>query len=218
MESRTAFLFDRADAPAPAPAAPRPRPVAEVVASSTRSLEAEVYEAAEAPAFGTWVAVAHPRGQTLYGLVSHVGIGPTDPGRRIRAYGLDDDEILRERPHLPGLVCCTLRAVLLAYGDGARVRQTLPPHPAPLHAFVRAAAPDEVAALGAPYDVLRTLATNPDPSVPVDELLVAALQALAAAQPDAAAAEAALVEAARSLSRLLRDDHERLHSILRRVA
>ena len=197
--------------------APTRRPLAEVVASSTRALVAEVYRDDDAPAFGTWVEVGHPRGQTLYGLVSHVEIAPTDPGRRIRAHGLDEDEVLRERPHLPGLVACTLRAVLLAHRDAAgRMRQTLPPHPAPLHAFVRRAAPEAVAALAAPYDFLRTLALVPDPNVPVDELLVAALAAVADAHPDAARRDDALVEAARALSRLLRDDHERLHSILRR--
>ncbi|MBE2187508.1 MAG: hypothetical protein IAE99_12115 [Rhodothermales bacterium] len=193
------------------------RPVAEVVASSTRALVAEVYRDDEAPAFGAWIATAHPRGHTLYGLVSHVEIGPTDPSRRIRAHGLTDDEVRRERPHLPGLVACTLRAVWLAHHDGQTVRQTLPPHPAPLHAFVRLAAPDEIAAIGTPYDFLRTLALTPDPNVPVDELLVAALANIAAAQPDAQHREAALVEAARALSRMLRDDHERLHSILRRA-
>lgn len=199
-----------------APGAPS-SPVAEVVASSTRALVAEVCRDDDAPAFGAWIAVAHPRGGTLFGLVSHVEIGPTDPGRRIRAHGLTDDEVRRERPHLPGLVACTLRAVLLAHHDGQVVRQTLPPHPAPLHAFVRLATADEVAAIGPPYDFLRTLALTPDPNVPVDELLVAALANVAAAQPDAPRREAALVEAARALSRLLRDDHERLHSILRRT-
>ena len=195
------------------------RPVAEVVASSTRALVAEVYRDDDAPAFGAWIAVPHPRVGTLYGLVSHVEIGPTDPGRRVRAHGLTDDEVRRERPHLPGLVACTLRAVLLAHRDGRdAVRQTLPPHPAPLHAFVRLATPDEIAAIGPPYDFLRTLALSPDPNVPVDELLVAALANVAAAQPDGAHREAALVEAARALSRVLRDDHERLHSILRRAA
>lgn len=199
------------------PAAPS-RAVAEVVASSTRALVAEVYRDDEAPAFGTWIEVDHPRGQRLYALVSHVEIAPTDPGRRIRAHGLTDDEVRRERPHLPGLVACTLRAVLLAYRDAAgRVRQTLPPHPAPLHAFVRRADADAVAALGAPYDFLRTLALVPDPNVPVDDLLVAVLAALAAAHPNATRRDDALVEAARTLSRLLRDDHERLHAILRRA-
>ncbi len=79
-------------------------PFAEIVASSTRQFEAEVYEGAALPDFGAWVEVAHPAGPTLYGLVSHVEMGSLDPGRRIRAYGMDDDEIRRERPHLPGLI------------------------------------------------------------------------------------------------------------------
>lgn len=219
METDLRSLFGE-PAPAPSRAAPDPcaSPCAEVVASSTRSVVAEAYESADVPAFGSWIEVRHPNGTHLYGLVSHVEIGPTDPGRRVRAFGLDPDETRRERPHLPGLVATTVRAQLLAHRDAqGRVRQTLPPHPAPLHAFVYACATDAVAALAAPYDFLRTLATNPDPSVPVDELLVAALLRISEAQPSPSLAEDALVEAARSLSRLLRDDHERLHSILRRA-
>ena len=87
----------------------------------------------------------------------------------------------------------------------------------PLHAFVRLCESDAVRTLGAPYDFLRTLARNPDPMVPVDELLVAALERIGAAQETPEASEDALVEAARALSRLLNDDHERLHAILRRA-
>ncbi len=231
---RSGFLFD---AQGPDPAAPHDgeapgrspspvahrlspveSPIAEVVASSTRQIDAEVFEGEAPPDFGTWVEVRLPSGSVLYGLVSHVEIGMIEAGRRVRAYGLDEDEIRRERPHLPGLISTVLRAQLLAHRtpQGA-VRQTLPPQPARLHDHVYPCAAAAIRTLGAPYDVLRTLAQNPDPAVPVDDLLVAALAGLRAAHPDPTEAETVLVDAARALTRLLRDDHERLHSILRRV-
>ena len=71
--------------------------------------------------------------------------------------------------------------------------------------------------LGTPYDYLRTLVRHPDPAVPVDDLLVAVLQQVHGAPGGGADGDAALLAAGRSLSRLLNDDHERLHSILRRV-
>lgn len=226
-------LFARSDAPARASASPNSAsiwddaatptqkaerdPVAEVIASSTRSVEAEVYEQAPDIAFGTWVEIAGPGGTRLFGLVSHVAIGSLDPSRRIRAYGLTPEELASERPHVPGLIVTTLHAQLLCHARGDQVRQTLPPFPAPIHHPVRLAQPADVRALGAPFDYLRTLALTPDPNVPVDELLVAALRAQADVYPVQRDKETVLVAAAQTLSRLLRDDHERLGSILRRA-
>ena len=76
---------------------------------------------------------------------------------------------------------------------------------------------DAVAALAQPFDVLRTLARHPDPAVPADDLLAAALRNLYEAHGGGADGEAVLVDAGRALARLLDDDHERLQSILRRV-
>ncbi len=226
-------LFARSDAPAAAnalsksasigdeaaPSKPLSKrdPVAEVIASSTRSIEAEVYEGAPDIAFGSWVEIAGPGGTRLFGLVSHVAIGSLDPSRRIRAYGLTPEELASERPHVPGLIVTTLYAQLLCHAQGDQVRQTLPPFPAPIHHPVRLARPDDVRSLGAPFDYLRTLALTPDPNVPVDELLVAALRAQADVYSLQRDKEAILVAAAQTLSRLLRDDHERLGSILRRA-
>lgn len=95
------------------------------------------------------------------------------------------------------------------------MRQTVPPRPAALHDRVRSSGPEAVAALAAPFDVLRTLARNPDPSVPADDLLAAVLANLAQAHGDDG--DEMLVQAGRALARLLDEDHERLQSILRRV-
>jgi hypothetical protein len=193
--------------------------IAEVIASSTRQFSAEVYRDAEVPAFGSWVQVRHRSGPMLYGVVSHVEIGSYEPNRRATAFGKTPDELRREMPQVLELLCTTLHAQVLAYRDARGVlRQTLPPHPADLHAFVYGCAPEVVCDLGAPFDFLRTLARNPDPAVPVDELLVAVLQQLYAAHDGGPDGEQALLEAGRTLSRLFNDDHERLHSILRRVA
>jgi hypothetical protein len=201
-------------------------PVAEVIASSTREIVAEVYAEAEVPAFGSWVEVETDDGTVLYGLVSHAETGSVEPGRQAVALGADydRDRIRREMPQILELVRTTVRAQVLAYwdrqtrdGGRPRVRQTLPPRPAALHDRVRPCGPDAVAALAAPFDVLRTLARHPDPAVPADDLLAAALRNLHAAHGGGPDGEAVLVEAGRALARLLDDDHERLQSILRRV-
>ncbi|MFN3596208.1 MAG: hypothetical protein ACK41D_02945 [Rubricoccaceae bacterium] len=198
--------------------------VAEVIQSSTREFVAEVRPGADAPAFGTWVEVERADGAVLYALVSHAETGSVEPGRPAVALGYDRETLRREMPQLAALIRTTIRAQILAHrpaptaGYGTAIRQTLPPCPADLHDGVRPCAPETVASLGAPYDFLRTLARHPDPAVPADDLLVAVLGGLYRAHGRGEAGERVLVEAGRALARLLNDDHERLQSILRRVA
>jgi hypothetical protein len=193
--------------------------IAEVIASSTRQFEAEVYRDARSPAFGTWVQVHHDDGTVLYALVSHVEIGSYEPNRRAIAMGKTEEELRREMPQVMELLRTTFRAQVLAYSDpGGTPRQTLPPHPAPIHAFVHPCPLGHLRRLGAPYDFLRTLVRNPDPAVPADDLLVAVLRQIHDAHGNPVDGRPALLDAGRALSRLLNDDHERLHSILRRAA
>ena len=199
------------------------QPVAEVIASNTRQFDAEVYADAGAPDFGSWVEVPLEHGVVLYGLVSHVEHGSVEAGRQAVALGMSRDELRREMPQVLALTRTTLRAQVLAYrasthGDGVgRLHQTLPPQPAALHDRVFAAGYEAVCALGAPFDFLRTLVRNPDPAVPVDDLVVAALRQTYRAHGQGEEAHVALLAAGRALSRLLNDDHERLESILRRA-
>ena len=192
--------------------------IAEVIESSTRSLLAEVYRECEPPAFGAWIKVSRADGIVLFGLVSHVEIGSFEPNRRAIAFGMTREELQREMPQVMALLRTTFRAQVLAYRDpGGRMHQRLPPYPAGLHDFVLPCRREDIMQLGTPYDYLRTLVRHPDPAVPVDDLLVAVLQQVHGAPGGGADGDAALLAAGRSLSRLLNDDHERLHSILRRV-
>ena len=201
-------------------------PVAEVIASSTREVTAEVYAGVAVPAFGSWVEVETESGAVLYGLVSHAETGSVEPGRQAVALGAEYDRetLRREMPQLLALIRTVVRVQILAYWDGSSrrdgrpvVRQTLPPQPAALHDRVRACGDEAVARFGAPYDYVRTLARHPDPAVPADDLLAAALGGLYRASGRGEAGFRVLVEAGRALARLLDDDHERLQSILRRV-
>jgi hypothetical protein len=197
---------------------PDAEPIGEVIESSTRQFVAEVYEDAEAPAFGHWVHVAGGSETSLYGLVSHVETGSYDGNRQAVALGLSAEERAEEMPMVQELLRTTVRVQVLACRDReGRVRQTLPPHPPEIHDFVHPCADEHVRALDAPFDFLRTLVEHPDPAVPVDDLLVAVLRRIYDAHGAEHGGREALVAAGRALSRLLDDDHERLQSILRRV-
>lgn len=193
--------------------------LAEVIVSSTTEFIAEVYRDQVPPAFGTWVQVETEEGHTLLGLVSHVEVTSRAPNRQAVALGKTKAELRAEYPQIFELLQTTFRAQVIAHTDtNRRLRQTLPPLPAGIHDFVHACAPDHLLALGQPYDFLRTLVRNPDPTVPVDDLLVAVLAQIYEAHGGRHGGSQELIHAGRALSRLMNDDHERLHSILRRVA
>ena len=110
------------------------------------------------------------------------------------------------------LLRTTVRAQMLACeGPDGTIRQTLPPQPPDIHDFVASCTDEQVRALGAPYDFLRTLVEHPDPDVPVDDLLVAVLRCIYAAHGGERGGRAPLVQAGRALSRLLDDDHAQVH-------
>ena len=190
----------------------------EVIEASTRQFVAEVYEASEAPDFGAWVRVEPDGTPMLFGLVSHVETGSYDTNRQAVALGLSPEKRAQEMPMVDELLRTTIRAQMLACkGPDGEIRQTLPPQPPDIHDFVAPCTDEQVRALDAPYDFLRTLVEHPDPAVPVDDLLVAVLRRIYAAHGEERGGREPLVEAGRALSRLLDDDHERLQSILRRV-
>lgn len=190
----------------------------EVIESSTRQFVAEVYDEADPPAFGQWVRVDGDGETGIFGLVSHVETGSYDSNREAVALGLSAEEREEEMPMVQELLRTTVRVQVLARRTSSgEIRQTLPPHPPDIHDFVFPCDDSHVRALDAPYDFLRTLIENPDPDVPVDDLLVAILRRIYVAHGEEHGGRDALVSAGRALSRLLDDDHERLQSILRRV-
>ncbi len=190
----------------------------EVIEASTRQFVAEVYEEADAPNFGDWVRVEPDGTPMLFGLVSHVETGSYDANRQAVALGLSPEERAQEMPMVDELLRTTVRVQMLACrGPDGDIWQTLPPQPPDIHDFVAPCTNEQVRALGAPYDFLRTLVEHPDPDVPVDDLLVAVLCRIYAAHGGERGGREPLVKAGRALSRLLDDDHERLQSILRRV-
>ncbi|MFK7844986.1 MAG: hypothetical protein AB8G77_06790 [Rhodothermales bacterium] len=190
--------------------------IGEVLESNTSMLKAQVPRDAVAPAFGSWVKVTQADGLVIYGVVGMVEQGSIMPSRKATALGKTTEELVREMPQVMELLRTSFTAIIMAFKDGnGTLRQTLPPNPAAIHGFVEACDLEDIQLLGAPFDFLRTLVQSSDTSVPIDDLMVAMLRQICEAREEDA--YSILVEAGRVLSRLFRDDHERLQAILRRV-
>ena len=186
--------------------------VGEVVAAGTGEFTAELFREAELPALGSWVQVAQEDGSSVFGLVCQAEMGPFDENRRPVALCRSSAELQDEMPHVLELLRTTFRVTVCAHrGRQGELRQSLPLRPVRIHQFVFACDDEFVRRLGEPYDYLRILVSQPD--IPVDEVLVAVLRGIAASH----GSHDEVVRAGRALSRLLRDDHERLQSILRRA-
>lgn len=191
--------------------------IGEVIASHTGLLVADVLPEKAAPALGRWVCVEDGAGGASIGVVCQVEQGSLMPRRRAVAFGMSSDELQRERPHVMALLQTSFHALPVAYREAnGRIRQTLPPHPAGIHAAVALCADEDINAIAPPYDFLRILVGAPDTVFSIDDLLVAVLREMHRAA-GSHRGHSVLLEAGRTLSRLLRDDHERLQSILRRV-
>ncbi|MCK5381011.1 MAG: hypothetical protein KAJ81_06035, partial [Candidatus Latescibacteria bacterium] len=103
-------------------------------------------------------------------------------------------------------------AQVIGYVDSPAIRQTLPPQPPRIHTFVRPCSTEETKRFTDHWDFLRSILTS---KAPPDELIIAAVRnAFEAHNHDMAY----LVQTGKELSRLIRDDYDRLHSIIRRAA
>ncbi|MBD3307831.1 hypothetical protein GF339_15470 [candidate division KSB3 bacterium] len=186
--------------------------IAEVIESSTTEFTAQTRELDGSPPFGAFVKV----GTTLQSMamIYQIATGSADLNRRPIAYGKTEEELRREQPQIFELLRTEISAKIVGYWDEHGMKQTLPPQPPRLHSFVYPCPLEEVQAFTAQFDYLRTLAGIG--GTLSDELLIAAIQQTCRSR--GTAAREWLIRSGKELSRLLRDDYDRLESILRRIA
>ena len=191
--------------------------IAEVIASSSSLFTAEVYRDSPVPTLGQWVHVAPAENLEAYGIVSFVEMVPFDDGRNAVALGRSADELRREMPHVLELLRTVISVQMVAFRRNvdATVRQTLPPLPPRIHTPVHLCNGEELQQIAPPYDFLRVLLKSSEKPALLDDLLVAVLSGLSATPWNGS--QESLVEAGKMLSRLMKDDSDRLQSILRRV-
>ncbi|GIV98197.1 MAG: hypothetical protein KatS3mg057_2854 [Herpetosiphonaceae bacterium] len=196
--------------------------IGEIIEASTTSFTAGTYRFLEAPPFGSLVRANVRDGAIrIYGLVYDIRTSSREPGGRAAVRGgprydgqeFYDEEVYREHPDLQEVLQTEFSALVVGFewGDG-RIRHYLPPQPATVHYSVFSCAVSEVLRFTESCDFFRTILYASQ--IPADDLLAAAVRRAAAARKHD---RSYLLCAGRELARLLKDDYDRLRSLLRRI-
>lgn len=191
--------------------------VGEVVESSTMTLVAEARNLHAAPDFGAFVRIESDN-RNLVGVVHNAITQSSEPNRRPMAYGKTEAELRREQPQIFELLRTQFEVFVLGYLQGTKMVHLFPPQPARIHSFVFLSRSQEVLAVTEDSQFLRSLLEGP--GLPTDELLLATLRGAIDAREAGtrgAGNRQYLPKMACELSRLLRDDYDRLSSLVRRM-
>ncbi len=207
----------------------QPNHIAEVIETSTAEFLAQCLDPDDLsfpamPPFGSWVKSAEEEsGNQVYAIVYYASTSPIDSVHRARALGLSLQELREQQPQIFAMLKTEFRAAIVGFEpysarnngvkpDSTLIYQHLPPRPPQLHQAVYQCDTDEILRFTDRLDFLRTLLQMN--GVPVDALVAAMLRevyGLRRADRDW------LVQAGRMLSLYLKDDYDRLRTILSQV-
>jgi hypothetical protein len=186
--------------------------IGEVVESSTTTLVAEARRLHGAPDFGAFMRIESD-GRQLVGVVHNASTQSSEPNRRPMAYGKTEAELRREQPQIFELLRTQFEVFVLGYLDGTNMVHLFPPQPARIHSFVFPCLPEQVRIVTEDPQFLRSLLEAP--GLPTDELLLATLRHALGERQGTTRQYLGLMGS--ELSRLLRDDYDRLSSLVRRM-
>lgn len=183
----------------------------EVIESCTTEFVAQCRELHASPPFGSLVRVESQ--PPIYAFVYEIITHSVDPMRRPMAYGKTEEELREEQPQIFELLKTDFKGLIVGYEMDDVVRQELPPVPPKLHSFVYECEVEEVRQFTDEFDYLRLISTSAKGVR--DELLIAVCRyAWRAHDYD----HAYLVAMGKELSRIIKEDYDRLRSILRRIS
>ncbi|HAA74304.1 TPA: hypothetical protein DCE37_04195 [Candidatus Latescibacteria bacterium] len=185
--------------------------VGEVIESSTSYFTAQASELNGAPGFGTFVKTTTD--PVSFGLVYDIRTQSVDANRKPTAYGMTEEELRREQPQIFELLRTEFDAVIVGHQGDRGPLQILPLQPPGIHTFCYACDDREVKALTGNGDFVRSILAGTQ--LPTDELIIASVRTAWAVR---GYDMAYLVTLGKELSRLIRDDYERLSSLIRRIS
>jgi hypothetical protein len=187
--------------------------IGEIVETSTTGFVAVSKTLHQPPALGSLVKVQIGGEDYAYGVVAFGTTTSPDPGRRAVPRASDevyDEAIYDEQPQLTRVLHTEFAVVLVGCCEEGGICQHLPPQPPRLHHDVHACTPDEVRRFSERLVYFRLLLSARG-EVPAEQLLAAHIrQVYRARNCDAAWLE----RAARQATSLLRDDYDRMMTVL----
>lgn len=193
--------------------------IGEVLSSTITGFNAEAWKgellsSSLSPSFGSFLKCKSEESDLcVYGVVYDIITGPQDQMHRPAALGLSRDRLRKEQPQIFLLLKTEWQAATVAYRRNGRLRCGLPPFPPQVHDFVYPLNPEETREVSDDLEFLHML-SGLAPGVQADELLAAAIRNAAGSRPDE---YQYLVLAGQQVSRILRDDYERLGALLRKI-
>jgi len=184
--------------------------VGEILESSTREIMAECKLDTQPPPLGTLIKINTK--PMILGIVYNVFTYCIEAGRRPTAYGLTAEELQEEQPQIFELLKTGFQAVIVGFYEDDTYYQFSPPLPPPLHSFAYICGEDEIRIFTEEKDFIRVLlTTNKGQS---DEIIISFIrQAWIAHKKD----QNVLIDFGKELSILLKDDYDRLKSIMKRI-
>lgn len=191
--------------------------IGEIVATHSLGFVAESFTLHEPPALGSLVKAPLMAGGEALAVVCFgetVGLQPGRRALRRSDEAVYDSAIYQEHPELVHTIRTEFHAVLVGWQEGSALRQALPPQPPPLHYSVVACTPEEVRAFTERLDYFRLLLSAEVP-LPSEQLLAAHIRR---AYADREGDDAWLRRAAREVARLLKEEYDRLVTVLSGIA
>jgi len=184
--------------------------VAEVLESSTREIMAECRHQFSPPTFGSLIKIES--NHTILAIVFDVFTYCIEPNRRATAYGLSIEELEEEQPQIFELIKTGFQATVVGFYEDGIYHQFSPPYPPSIHSFVYLCDEEELCKFSEDKDFLRNIfATSKGQS---DELIISFIRKAWEANGKE---QAFLIDFGKELSILLKDDYDRLKSIMKRI-
>ena len=193
----------------------------EVVETSLTHYVAQSFVLDQSPPFGGLVRVKDRSNQAeIFGAVAQIVTGGIDTGRRAIArsagrVGQADEQVYEDNPQLNRLLITTFEVAILGWkrlnqDQTTDIIYVFPDYPPPLHYSVALCSNEQLIAFTSKSLFLRALLAAP--IGPGEELVAAVLRR--GAQARGSQGHAWLVDTGRALARLLKEDYERLRTIL----
>ncbi len=187
--------------------------IGEIIESATMRFVAESFELNRPPPLGSIVRVRIGEDRDVYGVVCYGETGALDPGRRaVRRSSEEvyDEQIYRESPQLEHTLRTEFESLSVGMVEGGVVRQGLPAQPPPLHFSVHSCGFEETMLFTENLYYFRLLLGASGP-VPAEQVLAANVRQV---YGERSWDEEWLRRAAREVASLLKQDYDRLMTVL----